>query len=77
MKVYVVHDNTYDQPWGCEETLLGVYSTKEKAQERIKASYKERDIERIAQLFDSDYELCIAEVELDQDVEVYLGGYTE
>lgn len=74
MKVYVVHDDTYDQPWGSEETLLGVYSTKEKAQERIKASYKERNIECV---FDEDYELCIDEVELDQDVEVYLGGYTE
>lgn len=74
MKVYVVHDDTYDQPWGCEETLLGVYSTKEKALERIKAIYKKRNIERI---FDEEYYLCIEEVELDQDVEVYLGGYTE
>ena len=74
MKIYVAHDDTYDCSWGCEETLLGVYSSKEKAQERVKASFKERNIEYI---FDEDYELCIAEVELDQDVEVYLGGYQE
>ena len=74
MKVYVVHDDTYDSPWGCEETLLGVYSTKGKAQERIKASFKERNIEPI---FDEDYEWCIEEVELDQDVDLYLGSYIE
>ena len=74
MKVYVVHDDTFGKSWGCEETLLGVYSTKEKAQERIMASYKERNIKCV---FDDEYDLCIDEVELDQDVEVYLGGYTE
>lgn len=74
MKVYVVHDDTYDQPWGCEETLLGVYLTREKAQKRVKANYKDRNIEGV---FDDDYEMCIVEVELDRDVEVYLGGYTE
>ena len=69
-KVYVVHDDTYGSAWGIEETLLGVYSTKEKAIARIEANTKERNRTY-------DYEYNVAEVELDEDVFEYLGGYSE
>lgn len=70
MKVYVVHDDTCGSAWGIEETLLGVYSTKEKAIARIDSNTKERNTTY-------DYEDNIVEVELDEDVFKLLGWYTE
>lgn len=70
MKVYVVHDDTYGSAWGMEETLLGVYSTKEKAIARIDTNTRERNRTY-------DYEDNIVEVELDEDVFKLLGWYTE
>lgn len=70
MKVYVVHDDTGGSAWSIEETLLGVYSTKEKAIARIDSNTKERNTTY-------DYEDNIAEVELDEDVFKLLGWYTE
>lgn len=70
MKVYVVHDDTYGSAWGIEETLLGVYSTKEKAIARIESSTRERNTTY-------DYEYNVLEVELDEDVFEFLAGYRE
>lgn len=70
MTVYVVHDDTYGSDWGIEETLLGVYSTKEKAIARIEASTRERNRTY-------DYEHNVVEVELDEDAFEYLARYRE
>lgn len=34
MKVYVLTADTYDEPWGSQIELFGVFTTKEKAQKR-------------------------------------------
>ena len=63
MKLYAVTYDGYDMAYGCEIYLYGVYSSKEKA-EQIVNEYKYLYAE-------------ITEIELDKNVNCYLGGYYE
>lgn len=63
MKVYVLTADTYYGGWGREISLIGVYNSLEKA-EKAKGKLK--------------YPLSeINEVDLNEDTNVYLGGYIE
>lgn len=72
MKVYVVAEDTYEESYGAEIELFGVYTTKEQAEKRyneIKTGNEENYI------YDSEY--GVYEIELDKDCRIYLGGYAE
>ena len=61
MKVYVLTADTYNQAWGSEISLFGVFSTKEEA-------------EKLADKIQCDISIVnIDEVE----GPIYLGGYAE
>lgn len=63
MKVYVLTADTYYGGWGCQFSLIGVYNSLEKA-EKAKKKLK--------------YPLSeINEVDLNEDTDIYLGGYIE
>ena len=63
MKLYVVYYDGYLEPWGSEIYILGIYDSKEKAEQAI-----ERDC---------GYYYDVKEIELNKDVNEYLGGYIE
>ena len=72
MKVYVVAEDTYEESYGAEIELFGVYTTKERAEKRyneIKTGNEENYI------YDAEY--GVYEIELDKDCRIYLGGYAE
>lgn len=63
MKVYILTADTYYGGWGCQISLIGVYDSLEKA-EKAKRELK--------------YPLSeINEVDLNEDTDIYLGGYIE
>lgn len=64
MKVYVVVTDDYDEPYGAQLNLHGVFSTREKA-------------ERYVRKYRDGYMESIQEVEIDKVTDVYLGGYYE
>ena len=66
MKVYVVYADTYEDSYGCQISLFGVYDSFEKAEIRIKKLNKETDI-----LYG------IEELTINEYKEIYLGGYYE
>ena len=72
MKVYVVAEDTYEESYGAEIELFGVYTTKEQAEKRyneIKTGNEEN------YTYDSEY--GVYEIELDKDCRIFLGGYAE
>ena len=72
MKVYVVAEDTYEESYGAEIELFGVYTTKEQAEKRyneIKTGNEENYI------YDEEY--GVYEIELDKDCRIFLGGYAE
>ena len=64
MKLYVVYYDGYLESWGSEIYILGIYDSKEKAEQAI-----ERNCDC--------YLYGIKEMELNKDGEEYLGGYFE
>ncbi len=71
MKVYAVVFDTLDDGFGAEINLFGIYDTKGKAIERI--SYLRKN--KSADMRIPDY--GIEEIILNNDCEIYLGGYVE
>ena len=72
MKVYVVAEDTYEECYGAEIELFGVYTTKEQAEKRyneIKTGNEEN--------YTHDAEYGVYEIELDKDCRIFLGGYAE
>lgn len=63
-KIYIVIADTYMQPYGSEVEVVGAYSTKKKAEARLK------------ELKDK-YFAQIEEVEIDKPCRLYVGGYIE
>lgn len=66
MKVYVVWADTYNNSWGCEVSLFGVYDSEEKARAAIKELNNERRLDYI-----------IEELTINEREKVYLDGYYE
>lgn len=64
--VYVVTADTYEDSYGAEITLFGVFDTEEKAKQRV---------ENLARK--NKFAFRITEVNLNKGVEEYLGGYYE
>ena len=64
MKVYVLTADTYDDGWGSEIELFGVFSTEEKA----------KDYAKKMELYNFD----IDQINIDEvGNKIYLGGYIE
>ena len=64
MKVYVLTADTYDDGWGSEIELFGVFSSEEKA----------KDYANKTELYNFD----IDQINVDEvGVKIYLGGYIE
>lgn len=64
MKVYVLTADTYDDGWGSEIELFGVFSTKEKAKKQA----NEMGL----------YNYDIDQINIDEiGKQIYLGGYIE
>lgn len=66
MELYVVTADTYEDSYGAEITLFGVFDTEEKAIERMEELKK-----------DNKFVYMITNVKLNESVEGYLGGYYE
>lgn len=65
MKVWIVTADTYDEPYGAEIELFGVFDTEEKA---IDCARKVTRRKKIAS--------CnVTRVKMNKDTEKYLGGY--
>ena len=85
MKVYVVAEDTYEESYGAEIELFGVYTTKEQAEKRYneiktgsEEKYKEFKVKtgnEEKNTYDAEY--GVYEIELDKDCRIFLGGYTE
>lgn len=75
MKLYAVIFDTYDECFGAEIYLFGVYDTKEKAAERIR--YLRETKSKTMYVPDEGDKYGIKEIVLNADYEEYLGGYTE
>lgn len=65
MKVYVVTADTYNDNYGTEISLFGIFTTKRKAEQR------KYDLEKLG------YDADINETYVDKKCEIYLGGYIE
>lgn len=65
MKVYVVTADTYDDSYGTEISLFGIFTTQRKAEQR------KCDLEKLG------YYVHINETDVDKKCEIYLGGYIE
>lgn len=65
-KVYLLSADTYEECWGCEITVFGIFTTKRKAQ-RMKAKLEK----------EYTYIFNIDEFNLDELAEVYIGGFIE
>lgn len=65
-KVYILSADTYEECWGCEITVFGVFTTKRKAQ-KIKAKLEK----------EYSYIFQIDEFNLDELDEVYIGGFID
>ena len=66
MDLYVVTANTYEDSYGSEITLFGVFDTEEKAKQRV---------ENLARK--NEFAFRITEVKMNKGVNEYLGGYYE
>lgn len=65
MKVYVVTADTYNDNYGTEISLFGIFTTQRKAEQR------KYDLAKIG------YDVDINETDVDKKCEIYLGGYIE
>lgn len=64
--LYVLTANTYEDSYGSEITLFGVFDTEEKAIERMEELKKEHK-----------FVYMITKVMLNESTNMYLGGYYE
>ena len=64
--VYVVTADTYEDSYGAEITLFGVFETEEKAIERVEELKKK-----------NRFVYMITRTQLNKNIEGYLGGYYE
>lgn len=83
-KLYLVYGDTeYETAYGISINTFGVFDTKEKAIQQKKK--KEKEYKKLAMNYynkDSDYQpfnisFSILEVDLNEDIDKYLGGYIE
>lgn len=65
MKVYVVTADTYNDNYGTEISLFGIFTTK------IKAKQRKLDLSKLG------YDVDINETTIDKKCEIFLGGYIE
>ena len=65
-KVYLLSADTYEDCFGCEITVFGIFTTKRKAQ-RMKAKLEK----------EYNYIFNIDEFNLDELADVYIGGFIE
>ena len=81
MKLYVVATDDYEEYYGAEINLHGVFSEEELAKDYLKNKYLERIKETGEEFSSYNLEgfinLQIKEVELDKECDIYLGGYYE
>ena len=66
MNLYVVSADTYNGDWGFEITLLGIYDSLEKAEERAKELENK-----------NNFKCEIVEIVMNEKEEKYIGGYIE
>ena len=66
MNLYVVSADTYNGGWGSEITLLGIYDSLEKAEERAKELENK-----------NNFKCKIVEIVMNEKEEKYIGGYIE
>ena len=66
MKLYVISADTYQDSWGSEISIFGIYNSLEAAENAIKELNKK-----------NDYLYKINEMKLNEINEIYLGGYFE
>lgn len=66
MDLYVVTADTYTDSYGAEITLFGVFDTEEKAIECVEELKKNNTLAYM-----------ITRTQLNQNIEMYLGGYYE
>lgn len=64
MKLYIVSSDTWDDGWGAEICIMGVFDNKEMAQ-KCYEKYKR------------EYPTDMNEIMLNENKWIYLGGYTE
>ena len=65
MKVYVVTSDTYNDCYGADISLFGIFTTQRKAEQR------KLDLSNLG------YDVDINETTIDKNCEIYLGGYVE
>lgn len=65
MKVYIVTADTYNDSYGTDISLFGIFTTK------IKAKQRKLDLSKLG------YDVDINETTIDKKCEIYLGGYIE
>lgn len=65
MKVYVVTADTYNDDYGTDISLFGIFTTQRKAEQR------KLDLSKLG------YDVDINETTVDKNCEIYLGGYVE
>lgn len=66
MRLYIVYADTYNAPYGSEMSIFGIFSDKEKAEQRKKSLDE-----------NYEYDVWIEETTLDENCEINLGGYIE
>nr|DAP15086.1 MAG TPA: protein of unknown function DUF957 [Bacteriophage sp.] len=86
MTLYLVHGNTWFEGYGYEEYVFGVYTTLTQA-ETAKIAAEKRLQKRLREDIENDPDICfdnpedvklqILELNADELVEEYLGGYLE
>lgn len=65
MKVFIVTADTHNDYYGSKISLFGVFTTKQKAEQR------KADLSKLG------YHADVNETQLDKICEIYLGGYVE
>ena len=77
MKLYVVTADDYEEDWGMEIYLHGVFDSYDKAKEYVLEHYIDEYLPDYDKTLDNFVKRYIDEVESNNPCDVYLGGHSE
>ena len=77
MKLYVVISDDYDEEWGAEIYLHGIFDNYEKAKKYVIEHYINGYTPKFHKTLDNFVNNYIKEIELNKNCNVYLGGCIE
>lgn len=72
MKLYLLYEDTYEEEYGCELHVYGIFTSKANAEKM-----KETLLKKASDSWREGFAMMIEEFEPDKYTDKYLGGYIE